>query len=127
MFLDLFEAGLAGSGCGYFVTFVLEHSAQGFADLGLVVHDEDSVHYDFMFDPLAEVATGNSTTNRAPTGVFSSTRTEPWCSSTMRLTMASPNPVPRSLVEKYGKKSFSRKSLVTPCPVSLTLISTMSR
>src|ERR1700733_8046399 len=45
----------------------------------------------------------------------------------MRLTMANPRPVPRFLVEKYGRKSFSLSSRVTPCPVSATEISTASR
>src|ERR1039458_6869301 len=45
----------------------------------------------------------------------------------MRLTMAKPSPVPRFLVEKYGKKSFSLSSRVTPWPESATVISTASR
>ncbi len=45
----------------------------------------------------------------------------------MRLTMASPNPVPSCLVEKYGKKSRSFNSWVTPWPVSATVISIASR
>src|SRR5438477_387155 len=86
------------------VAFVFQHALERAPYLRLVIHDEDVAHYAGFPSawPLraASMATGNSTMKRVPTGEFSSTRTEPWCSSTMRPTMASPSPVPRFLVEK---------------------------
>ena len=40
---------------------------------------------------------GSSTTKRAPRGALSSTRIVPWCSWTMRLTIARPSPLPALL------------------------------
>ena len=65
--------------------------------------------------------------NLAPIGLFSSTRTKPLCSEMIRLTMASPNPVPRCLVEKNGRNSFSLSSTGIPGPLSATMISMSSR
>ena len=69
---------------------------------------------------------GISTMNRAPAGRLSSTRICALCSATMWLTMASPRPVPRPLVEKYGRNSFSFSSGETPQPVSAITSSTVS-
>ena len=44
----------------------------------------------------------------------------------MWLTIASPRPVPRFLVEKYGRNSFSLSSGLTPQPESATTSSTVS-
>ena len=44
----------------------------------------------------------------------------------MWLTMARPRPVPRPLVEKYGRNSFSLSSAEMPQPVSATTSSTVS-
>ena len=76
---------------------------------------------------MVSAATGNSITKRLPTGLFSSTRMEPLWSSTILLTMARPSPVPRCLVEKYGRNNRSFTSRETPCPVSETTSSTASR
>ena len=65
-------------------------------------------------------------TKRAPTGKLSSTWMLPPCSAMMRAAMASPRPVPRSLVEKCGRKSLSLSSGEMPCPVSATQICTAS-
>ena len=52
-------------------------------------------------------AAGISTANHAPQGLLSSTRMVALCSVRIWLTIASPKPVPRLLVEKYGRNSFS--------------------
>ena len=41
----------------------------------------------------------------------------------IRLAMASPRPVPRLFVEKYGRNNFSLSAEEMPCPVSLTTTS----
>src|SRR5579863_309069 len=63
---------------------------------------------------------------REPVGELSSTRRPPPCSATMRAAMARPRPVPRSLVEKWGRKSLSLSCGEMPWPVSATIISTKS-
>ena len=64
--------------------------------------------------------------NLVPVGWFSSTRITPFCSVTIRLTMAKPRPVPRCLVEKKGRNSFSLSSGAMPGPLSATVISATS-
>src|SRR5271170_964520 len=71
-------------------------------------------------------AAGNRITNRVPVGKLSSTRIVPLCSAIIRLAIANPNPVPRSLVEKCGKNSRSLSSGEIPCPLSDISISTAS-
>jgi hypothetical protein len=58
--------------------------------------DSRMISLPVSFPPQA----GSSTTNRAPRGGLSSTRITPWCSWTMRLTIARPSPLPRLFVEK---------------------------
>ena len=64
--------------------------------------------------------------NLEPTGSLSSTLREPLCSATIRLAMARPRPVPRSFVEKCGRKRRSLSSGEMPWPVSAISISTAS-
>src|SRR5581483_6930852 len=128
-FAQKLEASFAGGDGGSFVTFVLQDSGERLLNSDFVVHDEDVVHGQkrvcrslrrLVYAEIpwaASTASGSSGIKRAPTGWFSSTRMEPWWSSMMRLTIAKPSPVPRFLVEKYGRKSFSFISRVTPCPV----------
>ena len=49
----------------------------------------------------------------------------PWWSVMMRCTIESPNPVPFSLVVKYGLKIFGIYFFPIPLPVSLMMISTV--
>ena len=91
------------------VGFILQHAAQGLADVRFVVHHQDAPQ---LHDSIAagrapapsaasaSTMAGSSTVKRAPTGWLSSTRIWPLCSATMWLTMARPTPVPRFLVEK---------------------------
>ena len=46
----------------------------------------------------------------------------PWCASTNRFAIGSPNPVPRALVVKNGMKILSRTSTGIPGPLSLIAI-----
>src|SRR6476619_1973869 len=71
-------------------------------------------------------AEGSSRMKQEPTGELSSTRRPPPCSATMRAAMARPRPVPRSLVEKWGRKSLSLSCGDMPWPGSATTISTKS-
>ena len=91
------------------VALVSQDSGQRTKDAPVVVYDQqpDSgmasaperiVH----LSPAGPVdhADGNSMMNRVPRGSFRSARMKPSCSETICLTMASPRPVPRFLVEK---------------------------
>ena len=75
---------------------------------------------------VREPRPASSTVNHAPHGLLSSTRMFALCSVRIWLTIASPRPVPRPLVEKYGRNSFSFCSAVMPQPVSAKMISTVS-
>src|SRR5205823_9677156 len=128
--------------------FVLERGPERLADAGLVVdyQNTDTLHglragcrisdVGFRVDslPTSEIrhptsstaslgssdstTIGISTVKRAPAGTLSSTRIVALCSERIWFTMASPNPVPRPLVEKYGRKRRSLSSAETPQPVS---------
>src|ERR1019366_5256064 len=132
------QARLAAGRGLYRVALVFQHAAQGLADPRLVIHYPNPSRFHIFtaegfrsasaaggggsFSSMA----GSSTVKRAPTGWLSSTRMVPLCSATMWLTMARPKPVPRFLVEKYGRKSLSLSSLLTPAPESATTTSTVS-
>src|SRR6516162_1867246 len=91
--------------CLYRVSFVLEHAAQGLANAGLVIHQQDSLLLHRQIDagraaavsPAASLSAsaGISIVKRAPAGWLSSTRICVLCSVRMWLTIASPRPVPR--------------------------------
>src|SRR5208337_622635 len=97
------------------VAFVAQDGGQGFANALFVIDDQEFgvKGHRSLSAPERSIlaadnsATGNSIRKREPTGRLSSTRREPPCSEIMRAAMASPRPVPRSLVEKCGKKSLS--------------------
>src|SRR6185437_13643130 len=112
------------------VPLVAEHPRQRLLDSDLVIHHQNScLHaYSLAAGPgsLAVCSSaGSSMMNRAPIGALSSARSVPPFSSTMRCTIASPKPVPRPLVEKYGRNSRCLASAGTPCPVSATTASTL--
>ena len=68
---------------------------------------------------------GKRITNRAPAGILL-TRIVPLCSAMIRLAIARPKPVPRSFVEKCGRKSLSLSEGEIPWPLSEISISTES-
>ncbi len=89
------------------IPFVGEDRRKRLADALLVVHNEDGMRHGFPFQAVrgeigaaATSVMGSCRMNLAPMGELSSTRMDPWCSAMMRLAMARPSPVPRSLVEK---------------------------
>src|SRR5438034_1750648 len=119
----------------HLIAFIPQDESEGLANASLVVDDEDvwPQRHRAVGDPLwsateaaGNSAAGNSITKREPTGKLSSTWMLPPCSAMMRAAMASPRPVPRSLVEKCGRKSLSLSSGEMPLPVSATDISTAS-
>src|SRR5262249_6499147 len=67
---------------------------------------------------------GSSTTKRAPLPGSPCALTRPPCSVTIRRTIASPSPVPLSLVVKYGAKIRSLNAGSNPGPLSSTSSST---
>src|ERR1700674_909109 len=126
---------LSGSYSFHMVALVLKNGGERFTNASLVVHHEKMRPrcHRVASDPLwsaseagVNSATGSSTRNRDPTGRLSSTWMLPPCSATIRAAMAKPSPVPRSLVEKCGRKSLSLSSGEMPVPVSETQISTVS-
>src|SRR5712691_9641370 len=126
---------LGGTHGFHMVALVFENRRERFTNASLVVHDEEmrSRAHRVASDPLwsareagVNSTTGSSTRKRDPTGRLSSTWMLPPCSATMRAAMARPSPVPRSLVEKCGRKSLSLSSGEMPVPVSETQISTVS-
>src|SRR6266852_2271967 len=117
------------------IALLLENRGKRFADSGLVIHNQKvrfgghqaaSVPLWSATEAGVNSATGSSTRKREPAGRLSSTWMLPPCSATMRAAMASPNPVPRSLVEKCGRNSLSLSSGEMPWPLSATTISTVS-
>src|SRR5262245_24727370 len=70
------------------VALLAQRVADDVGDVAIVV-DDQHVH-------SSSLARGSSTTNLAPCGALSSTRTEPPCRSTSDLTIASPRPLPAS-------------------------------
>src|ERR1700682_1600581 len=107
------------------VALVLENRRERFTNASLIVHDEEmrSRCHRVASDPFGSAedagvnfATGSSTRKRDPAGRFSSTWILPPCSATIRAAMARPSPVPRSLVEKCGRKSLSLSSGEMPGP-----------
>src|SRR6266705_993879 len=126
---------LSGTHSFHMIALVLENRGERFSNASFVVHDEEmrSRCHRVASDPLwsaseagVNSATGSSTRKRDPTGTLSSTWMLPPCSATMRAAMARPRPVPRSLVEKCGRKSLSLSSGEIPVPVSETQITTVS-
>src|SRR5207253_2127594 len=92
----------------HLIAFIPQDESEGLANASLVVDDEDvwPQRHRAVGDPLwsateaaGNSAAGNSITKREPTGKLSSTWMLPPCSAMMRAAMASPRPVPRSLVE----------------------------
>src|SRR5579863_7058645 len=139
------EAFLGGGRGDDLESFVTQERAQRFADSAFVVDDQYGCGHlqpEFrIFSPLTAPsytaglaaggtagtsAAGKRMTNFVPTGKLSSTRMLPLCSATMRLAMARPSPVPRSLVEKCGRNSRSLSSGEIPCPLSPISITTAS-
>src|SRR5229473_337957 len=115
------------------IPFVSEDRRKRLADALLVVHNEDGMRHGFPFQAVrgeigaaATSVMGSCRMNLAPMGELSSTRMDPWCSAMMRLAMARPSPVPRSFVEKWGRKSLSLSSGEIPWPLSPTIISMVS-
>src|SRR5208283_2162253 len=133
---DAIERFFGGAHGFHNVMFVAKDGSKGFADTRFIVHDQDFVrraHESLSTPPMRSAgavaessATGSSIKKREPTGRLSSTRREPPCSEMMRAAMARPSPVPRSLVEKCGKKSLSLSCGEMPWPVSETAISMVS-
>src|ERR1051326_450137 len=136
-----FEAGARQCGQAGFaafrgldgVSFVFEYSAQRLADARLVIHYQNPALLPTCAGAAAALSAvsvstmaGISMMNLAPAGWLSSTRIVALCSLTIWLTIARPSPVPRFLVEKYGRKSFSFSSGLTPHPESATTSSTVS-
>src|SRR5205823_3197476 len=124
-----------GSNGVHLIALVFENQRERLADAGFIVDDQNvgARRHKAALDPLwsatvADVksATGSSMTKREPTGKLSSTWMLPPCSAMIRAAIASPRPVPRSLVEKWGRKSLSLSSGEIPRPVSATEISTAS-
>ena len=113
---------------GGVITLIFEHAAQRLPYERLVVDDQDTCIFHEAAASIGTAAgmTGISTMNRAPEGMLSSTRIKASWSERIRLTIARPSPVPRPLVEKYGKNSFSLSSREMPQPVSATISSTES-
>ena len=103
------QAGFAALHGLHRVAFVFQHAAQRLADSRLVVHYQDAPLLHALAaagrgalsaSASASSSAGISTVKRAPAGWLSSTRMCALCSATMWLTIASPRPVPRFLVEK---------------------------
>ena len=112
--------GLFGAGRGRDeIAFIGEDGGKRFANAAFVVNDQNAGLRSDHEDSAPECsparagvasAAGSSTRKREPTGELSSTCKVPPCSATMRAAMARPSPVPRSLVEKCGRKSLSLSS-----------------
>ena len=122
------------------VAFVAQKRAEGLADAAFIVDDENGCWRSWLLASLdvprrgsalpaavaGTSAAGNRITKRVPTGKLSSARIVPLCSAIIRLAIASPNPVPRSFVEKCGRNSRSLSSGEIPWPLSEISISTAS-
>src|SRR5260370_35973858 len=72
-------------------------------------------------DVLEEI--GSVKLNTAPRGVLLVAQTRPWCASTIQREIASPMPMPVSLVVKNGSNTRSTSS--SPLPVSRVSINTV--
>src|SRR5579885_1587279 len=103
---QLVEALFAARNSGANVPFILQHAGERFANARFVIDYQNArpLHQPAVTSAgdsgSAAVIAGISTMNRAPAGLFSSTRMVALCSATMRLTIARPSPVPRLFVEK---------------------------
>src|SRR6202023_1201742 len=121
------------------VAFILEHTAEGLPDTGLVVdyqnphtlHERatgDGISGDGISDVGFRISdgsglgssgstiTGIATVKRAPDGRLSSTRIVPLWSATILFTMARPSPVPRPFLGKKGRERHSLFSSLSPPP-----------
>ncbi len=86
------------------IAFVTKHTAKCAPHPGLVVHDQNRRHCSdgkghAVAAPTVLPSQGSSITKRVPRGALLVTSMLPPCSTTIRLTMASPRPLPRLLVE----------------------------
>src|SRR5262249_60419927 len=68
----------------------------------------------------AASTTGSSSRNAIPPPARGAAEMRPPCASAVRLTIASPSPVPRGFREKKGSKRRGSAGAGTPGPVSLT-------
>ena len=85
---------------------------QCFAHAEIVVDDEHDVIVRAHRDALEEI--GSVKLNTAPRGVLFVAQTRPWCASTIQREIASPMPMPVSLVVKNGSNTRSTSSSPLP-------------
>src|SRR5208337_2181272 len=141
----------SGSRRSHSVALLAQDLFERSANLRLVVHHQNVIHARIPFSGAAALPgasalpgsavslsgvagascssstvsiNGNRSRKRAPLGLLASARRLPPCSCTILAAIDSPSPVPRCLVEWYGRNSRSRISSVNPWPVSETTIST---
>src|SRR5260370_16043697 len=88
------------------VAFLAQRVADNVGNIAIVV-DHENVH-------SSSLARGSSTTNRAPCGTLSSTRTDPPCRSTSDFTMARPKPLPASPRRCAPRPGYTLRKPIRP-------------
>src|SRR5580704_4366146 len=130
---------LSGVG-GHFdlVALLAQDLLQQPPDIGLVVHHQNlaDAHARSLRSSMRRSLpanrvrswslTGRKTNTFAPPSGRLSASMRPPCSSTIRLTMARPRPVPRGLPVTYGSKTRPSISFLKPGPLSRTEITAVA-